>query len=158
VLSPVADAGVCDLFQTMKRVIPIFLLCLLSQVYAAENLMRQDFEGSWKSNYSAVEGETQVLNISLSSRSVFERHFEESFSLFQQSSSENKSQLLETSTFELNDDVLILVFASSDKVFSYKLVLSGWKSDSNKVLYGSMFMYRNGTQFNMLPVSFRPRE
>ena len=122
----------------------IFLLLLVSgQLIAAENLMQGDYDGTWKSNYVAVKNEKQVLMIDLDSVSVFERRFEN-----------NNSQVLSTETFELLDDLLVLTFTSPDKVFGYKLALSGWKSTSRKTLYGSMFMYRNGIQFNMLPVSF----
>jgi len=138
----------------MIRLLPILLFFILSHSYAAENLARIDFEGSWKSNYTAVKGETQRLKISFDSKSTFERHFELPLLHIKQSPDEGKSQFSETRTFELNDDVLILLFTSQDINNEYKLVLSGWKSDENKVLYGAMFMYRNGTQFNMLPVSF----
>ena len=142
----------------MNRILPIFLFFILGHSYAAENLTDKDFEGSWKSNYTAVKGETQRLKISLNSKSTFERHFEFPLSYVKQSPSDGESQFLETSTFELIDDVLILMFTSQNINNEYKLVLSGWKSDGNKLIYGSMFMYSNGAQFNMLPVSFKLRE
>ena len=131
--------------QNMNRVITIILLLASGELIAAENLMRDDYDGVWKSNYAAVKNEKQMLTISLDSGSVFERHFDS-----------NNSQVLVTDRYELIDDLIVLVFNSPDNVFGYKLALSGWKSKKKKTLYGSMFMYRNGVQFNMLPVSFVP--
>ncbi len=129
----------------IKRGIIFLLLLLAGQVYAAENMTQQDYDGIWNSNYVAVKDERQVLKISLNGESILERHFET-----------NNSQILNTTEFKILDDLLVLTFTSPDKVFGYKLALSGWKSNSKKVLYGSMFMYRDGIQFNMLPVSYAP--
>lgn len=131
----------------MNRVLIIVLLLVSGELFAAENLMRGDYDGAWKSNYEAVKDEKQILNISLDSRSVFERHFES-----------NNSQVLSTEGYELLDDLIVLTFNSPDNVFGYKLALYGWKSKKRKTLYGSMFMYRNGVQFNMVPVSFVPAD
>lgn len=127
----------------MNRALILLLLVFSGGMFAAENLVHEDYVGTWKSNYVAVKNEQQILKVSLDSGSVFERHFEDS-----------KSQILNTATFELIDDLLILTFTSPDSLFGYKLALSGWKSDKRKTLYGSMFMYRKGIQFNMLPISF----
>ncbi len=136
--------GVSELSKLiMYRVLVVLLFFVSGHLFAAENLKQGDYDGTWKSNYAAVKNEKQVLEIALDSVSVFERHFENS-----------NSQVLKTEAFELIDDLLVLTFTSPDKVFGYKLALSGWKSTSRKTLYGSMFMYRNGVQFNMLPVSF----
>ena len=127
----------------MQKFLAFLLFFLPLQALAAENLTQQDYDGNWNSNFAAVKNEKQVLKISLSGESVFERHFENS-----------SSQKLSTSEFDFLDDLLVFTFTSPDNVFSYKLALSGWKSRSKKVLSGSMFMYRNGIQFNMLPVSY----
>lgn len=127
----------------MNRALIIILLLFSGELFAAENLMRDDYNGAWTSSYVVVKNEKQILNISLNSRSVFERHFEN-----------NNSQVLNTERYELIDDLLVLTFKSPGNVFGYKLALSGWKSKKRKTLYGSMFMYKNGVQFNMLPVSF----
>jgi len=127
----------------MNRVFFIFLLLFSGVTFASENLKREDYNGSWKSTYTAVKNEKQILKISLDALSVFERHFEG-----------GDSQVLSTDKYEVIDDLLLITFNSPDNVFGYKLALSGWKSKIRKTLYGSMFMYRNGVQFNMLPVSF----
>lgn len=137
--------GVSELSMYIKRALFFLLLFLAGQIYAAENMTHQDYDGNWNSNYLAVKNEKQILKISLNGESIFARHFENS-----------NSQILNTTEFKILDDLLILTFTSPDKVFGYKLALSGWKSKSKKVLYGSMFMYRNGIQFNMLPVSYVP--
>jgi hypothetical protein len=129
----------------LKRAIAIFLFLVASQVCAAENLTQLDYDGIWNSNYVVVKNEKQILKISLGGESIFERHFEN-----------GSSQMLNTTNPEVFDDLLVLTFTSPDKVFAYKLALSGWKSGSKKALYDSMFMYRNGVQFNMLPVSYEP--
>ena len=127
----------------MNRVLAIVLLFFSVESLAAENLVREDYDGVWKSNYLAVKNEKQDLEITLDSVSVFKRHLDS-----------NNSQILSTKKYQLIDDLLLLTFNSPDNVFGYKLALSGWKSKNRKTLYGSMFMYRNGVQFNMLPVSF----
>ena len=127
----------------MQRLLVFLLFFLPLHTFAAENLTEQDYDGSWNSNYAAVKNEKQILKISLSGESIFERYFENS-----------SSQKLNASEFKILDDLLVFTFTSPDNVFGYKLALSGWKSRSKKVLYGSMFMYRNGIQFNMLPVSY----
>ena len=131
----------------MCRALIIALLLISAKAFAAENLTGDDYDGAWKSDYAAVKSEEQTLEISLDTGSVFERHFES-----------GNSQILNTSEHELIDDLLILAFNSPDNAFGYKLVLSGWKSGARKTLYGSMFMYRKGVQFNMLPVSFAPAD
>ena len=127
----------------MQRVFVSLLYFLPLLAVASENLTQQDYDGHWVSNYSAVKNEKQVLIISLSGESVFERHFESS-----------STQIFKTRQFKLLEDLLVLNFISPDNGYAYKLALSGWKTRSKKVLYGSMFMYRNGKQFNMLPVSY----
>jgi hypothetical protein len=130
----------------MRQVFVIFLMLASLQALASENLTKSDFDGEWKSSYSAIKGEKQILRISLSSASVFERHF-----------NSGTTQTFNANVYELIDDVLIVIFRSLKSPNSYKLALSGWISGSRKTLYGSMFMYRNGIQFNMLPVSFEPK-
>ena len=127
----------------MNQVLFLILFFVSGQLFAAENLMRDDYDGAWKSNNAAVKYEKQILKISLNSKTVFERHFDG-----------KDPQVLNTEKHVLLDDLLVLTFNSPDNVFGYKLALSGWKSKKRKTLYGSMFMYRNGVQFNMLPVSF----
>jgi hypothetical protein len=137
------ELGVSEFFMYLNRIIFFLLFFLAGTVFSSENMGRQDYDGNWNSNYVAVKNEKQLLKISLNSESVFERHFES-----------RNSQILSTTEYKIIDDLLILSFTSLDKAFGYKLVLSGWTSKSKKVLYGSMFMYRSGVQFNMLPVSY----
>ena len=146
-LASAADAGVSELSKNMNRVFLILLLLFSGVTFASENLNRDDYDGTWKSTYTAVKNEKQILKISLDALSVFERHFEES-----------DSQVLSTDKFEVIDDLLVITFSSPDNAYGYKLALSGWKSNKRKTLYGSMFMYRKGIQFNMLPVSFASAE
>ena len=127
----------------MNRTLLILLLLFPGVTFASENLNRDDYDGTWKSTYTAVKSEKQVLYISLDALSIFERHFEGS-----------DTQALSTDNYQVIDDLLVITFSSPDNAFSYKLALSGWKSEQIKTLYGSMFMYRKVIQFNMLPVSF----
>jgi hypothetical protein len=131
----------------MNRTLAIFLLFFSVESFAAENLAKEDYDGVWKSNYAVVKNEKQDLEITLDSVSVFKRHLDS-----------NNPQILSTKKYQLVDDLLLLTFNSSDNVFGYKLALSGWKSKNKKTLYGSMFMYRKGVQFNMLHVSFDAAE
>jgi hypothetical protein len=60
----------------MNRVFLILLLLFSGVTFASENLKREDYNGAWKSTYTAVKNEKQILEISLDALSVFERHFE----------------------------------------------------------------------------------
>ena len=59
------------------------------------------------------------------------------------------------SLFTQQEDLLIIKYNNKQNELRYKLVLSGWRTGDTYALYGFMYMYRNGKQFNGLPVSFR---
>ena len=129
-----------------NTIFAILIIFIGQNSYAAQNLERSDFIGSWVSNWTSVKGEEQSLDITDSLTSVFHRKFEGK--VHEQRYTSNQSAA------ELIDDMLVIKYQNEESVLVYKLVLSGWKSTNAKVLYGTMFMYRNGNQYNGLPVSF----
>ncbi len=126
----------------------VLLVASAESAVASENVVRSNFDGTRHSDWAAVAGEKQELSIALDETSVFEGNFDNT-------SRKSRAQRLASDDFEVHGDVLHITFTSHDGSYGYKLVLSGWKSATHEVLYGSMFMYRAGVQFNMLPVSFR---
>ena len=109
-----------------------------------ENLERADFQGEWHSDWTAFNDETQVLIINNDLSSSFTRKSKDH---------NGKSITAKSTSAEINQDLLILVFGSGSMLNS-KLVLSGWKLEHMKKLYGTLYMYRDGKQFNGVPVSF----
>ena len=125
------------------------MVCALpTLVHGSENLEQADYYGMWVSNRAPVAEENQTLTINSDLSSQFERKFK---------NTGNQSFIAHSASAEIKDDLLILSYRQSDEKLRYKLVLSGWKSRDTKVLYGTMFMYREGNQFNGVPESFRER-
>ena len=123
------------------------IFSLLSVLFAvpafADNLSTNDYFGTWRSDWVAVKGESQTLQINSDSKSVFSRTF-----------ADGKRQVCQSGKIEKNGDLLILRCEYEKGGLVYKLVLSGWKLDEIKKIYGTMYMYKDGVQFNGLPVSF----
>ena len=130
----------------MTKLLFIILSIISGYSLASDNLEKADYYGLWVSNRAAVKGEAQTLTIQNDFSSKFERTFVDAEN---QLYSANKSQI------EIKEDLIIIKYGEKESGLRYKLVLSGWKSGDTKALYGTMFMYREGKQFNGLPVSFR---
>lgn len=117
-------------------------------IIAAERLSQNDLIGTWTSNISVIKGEIQLLKINADHSVTFIRRFpngvEQSLTTYQ-----------DAGGYQMVQDILILVFKKGTDKVVYKLVLSGWKTKNTKALYGTLFMYRDGIQFNGIPVSFR---
>jgi len=126
----------------------LILLPLLMPVLAHSscNLREQDYAGEYISEWVAVKGEKQALRINGDHSSEFLRTFEA-----------GDSQRFQSKSFQLVEDVLIIKYFKESGALAYKLILSGWKIDEIKALYGTMYMYRDGKQYNGLPVSFRSK-
>ena len=126
----------------------LILLPLLMPVLAHSscNLREQDYAGEYTSDWVAVKGEKQALRINGDHSSEFVRTFEA-----------GDSQRFQSKSFQLVEDVLIIKYFKESGALAYKLILSGWKIDEIKALYGTMYMYRDGKQYNGLPVSFRSK-
>ena len=59
-LGSAADLGVSELSKNMNRVFFILLLLFSGVTFASENLNRNDYDGTWKSTYTAVKNEKQI--------------------------------------------------------------------------------------------------
>ena len=131
----------------MKKIITIFLFfAFIAPVYSAENLLSTDYIGTWVTHgRTSVKGEKQKLIINKDDSSYFERNFDKNNQKF------NSPAAL----FSHQEDLLIIKYNNKDNELRYKLVLSGWRSGETYALYGFMYMYSDGKQFNGLPVSFR---
>ena len=56
-----------------------------------------------------------------------------------------------------NIESVYIINLSNDSALSYKIVLSGWVNNNQKMLFGTMYLYENGELFNGIPVSFKPK-
>ena len=130
--------------MTIRTILFIVLLLAAQQLFSAENLVKSDFVGSWASDWTAVENEKQYLEITPEFSSIFQRRFESEI-----------DQRFETESIEFVDDLILIKYKNEANSLVYKLALSGWKSGGTKKLYGTMFMYKDGKQYNGLPVSFK---
>jgi hypothetical protein len=131
----------------MKKIIQTIIFVLVSaSANATENLLPTDYEGTWLT-YGAtpVKDEKQKLVINKDNASYFERKFDDVKQKYNAS----------TSDFIQQEDLLIIKYYKKPNDLRYKLVLSGWRSGDTYALYGFMYMYSKGKQFNGLPVSFR---
>jgi len=129
-----------------RSILTVLIMAFGQSSYSAQNLEQSDFIGSWVSNWASVKGEQQYLKITENLTTTFKRTLEE----------KNREQLYTSgkNAAEIKDDLLIIGYQDEYGVLVYKLVLSGWRSNSTKALYGTMFMYRKGKPYNGLPVSF----
>lgn len=131
----------------MKKIYLLIFLCFISQnILAAENLVSQDYIGAWQSDWTAVEGETQSLIFLLDGTVNFKRTFPK-----------HNQQSLHAQDTQNLDGLILLDFLDKSGELVCKMVLSGWKTDSTMKLYGTMFLYRDGVQFNGIPLSFTKR-
>ena len=59
-----------------------------------------------------------------------------------------------TDQFQYVDDFAIISFKPNSDNFSAKLVLSGWEHSDEKLIFGNIYMYKDGEMFNGIPMSF----
>lgn len=124
------------------RMIFVVLIMLTGNAFA-DNLSPDDYFGIWGSSWTAVEGETQKLQINADLSSIFIRTFVD-----------GERESFRSNQSEMIGDLLLLKYFDKEGRLQCQLVLSGWKVDDTKRIYGTMYMYRQGVQFNGLPVSF----
>ncbi len=105
-----------------------------------------DYPGTWVSKWVSVEGEKQKLIIYSDLSSVFERDF-----------TQYEDQKFKSKSAKIVEDLLIIKYETNGHL-RYKLVLSGWKLEKDKILYGTMYMYDSSGQFNGLPISLLTKE
>jgi hypothetical protein len=131
----------------MKHILLTILISFITvSVNATENLLSKDYIGTWVTHgRTSVKGEKQILIINQDNSSYFERKFDDN----------NQQFNSPVSLFAQQDDLLIIKYNNKDNELRYKLVLSGWRSGEIYAIYGFMYMYSDGKQFNGLPVSFR---
>ena len=129
----------------MKNILLIFITLLPLNLIAAENLVKLDYVGKWKSIFLTTTKAGEILYIRDDMSSTLEQTFKD-----------GKKQILHTkeNEFETIGDLLIFKYYYKEKLVN-KTLLSGWKSGDRYQIYGTMFLYNEGKQFNGLPASFR---
>ena len=128
----------------MKVILSIFIILFCQQLFATDNLSKLDHIGTWTSEWTVIEGEKQILIITKDKSSRFERNF-----------NDNNKQIFKSNNIEYLDDLLIIKYNNYKGQLVFKLVLSGWHSYGKYKLYGTMYMYNEGTQYNGLTVSLK---
>lgn len=108
--------------------------------------------GEWESNQVSVPGEKQTLRFSADKSSKFVRTFKDGRVLSYDSYLKD---------IQMEEDIIILEYHTEEFGLTYKMVLSGWHVEDAGVkgsaLYGMLFLYQEGRQYNGFPVSFRPK-
>lgn len=127
----------------MQTILFIFVMLFSQRLFAIENLSQSDFIGTWTSEWTVIEGESQMLTIMEGKSSVFERHFKD-----------NSKETFKSNNIEYLDDLLIIKYSNKNGQLTVKLVMSGWHSYGRYQLYGTMYMYNEGKLYNGLTVSF----
>ena len=130
--------------KNMKVILSIIIILFSQQLFATDNLSQLDYFGTWNSEWTVIEGEKQVLSISKDKSSIFERRFKDGV-----------KQIFKSSDIEYLDDLLIIKYNNKKGQLIHKLVMSGWHSYGKYKLYGTMYMYNKGTQYNGLTVSLK---
>ena len=128
----------------MKIILYIFIILFSQQLSATDNLSNLDHVGTWTSEWAVIEGEKQVLSISKDRSSIFVRRFKDGI-----------KQIFKSNDIEYLDDLLIIKYNNKKGQLIHKLVMSGWHSYGKYKLYGTMYMYNEGTQYNGLTVSLK---
>ena len=131
----------------LKYLFFVFLFLSPCGYAFSNNLKLSDFYGTWAARSTIVTGEKQSLVINDDKSVAFSREF---------TNYPTQSFKIKGNNFYLTEDILILDFHENEHGSAYKLVLSGWKSDTTKKLYGTLYMYEHGKQFNGISVSFDP--
>jgi hypothetical protein len=136
------------------KILKLLLLVLISTSALADGHTVYPFdfnsvEGTWMSDRVAVAGEKQTLIFRQDKTTKFVRVMKEQGTLNYDSKSAD---------FQMEEDIIILKYHTKEYGLTYKMVLSGWHIEEAGVkaskLYGMLFLYRNGKQFNGFPVSF----
>ncbi len=140
--------------MTMIRILLILMVSfsVIAEKSTTRPIVPNGLIGDWVSSYVVVKGEKQKLVISQDNSTKFSRKSKDGKVIAVYSKPENMKIL---------DDIVLIEYHDGEFGIRYKLVLSGWKlSGSGKsasAVYGMMFLYQNGVQFNGFPVSFRAK-
>ena len=131
----------------MKLLLFTFTVFFSSPLYAIENLSREDYIGTWVSEWAVVDGEKQTLTISKDNSSVFERNFDT-----------GSKQTFASNDIKHLDDLVIIKYSNEQGQMILKLIVSGWHAYGRYTLYGTMYMYNDGVIYNGLTVSLKRDE
>ncbi len=111
------------------------------------------FSGKWVSPEGGDQRDIQSLEFTSEGGAIFARDFLGQKVQKCAASAEDKTVL---------DDIVILKLQCEEKHLTYKLVLSGWSISDSVTdidlirLYGMLYLYRDGRQFNGFPVAYVP--
>ena len=136
------------------KIIKFALLLLISSVVHADGHKTFPFDfqsviGTWKSDRVSVRGEKQTLIFKHTGETKFVRDMPNRDILSYSSKDHD---------FQMEEDIIILKYFTKEFGLTYKMVLSGWHIQESDVkaskIYGMLFLYQNGRQYNGFPVSF----
>lgn len=129
----------------MYRLAATIVMLALSAC-TASSVDNSHYVGSWSNTHPITQGESNTLEISDQYRVDFTRSF----------SNEAPDQTLVTESDGIRfvNDLAIIELHWATGELAYKIVLSGWSSSERRMVFGTMYLYRDGKVFNGLPVSF----
>lgn len=127
-----------------------FLLILLApSAFAAGNIENSEYIGSWTNTHLVTKGESNTLEITEQYRVSLSRSFS--------NGSADQQFTTDINAIQFVDDLAIIELHWDGGELAYKLVLSGWTSSSRRMIFGTIFMYRDGDLINGLPISFETK-
>jgi len=129
----------------MYRLAATIVMLALSAC-TASSVDNSHYVGSWSNTHPITQGESNTFEISDQYRVNFTRSF----------SNEAPDQTLVTESDGIRfvSDLAIIELHWATGELAYKIVLSGWSSSERRMIFGTMYLYRDGKVFNGLPVSF----
>jgi len=139
------------------KIIYLLLISLSFSSYAAtETVAEKDYIGSWQ-QHKGFGIASMVNNWLNETENVL--IITESFSVtLKRTFDDGGTQIFTTpkNNITFSDDFLIIPFSKDNKL-RYKLVISGWRSEYSKLIFGTLYLYNEGQLFNGIPVTFEPK-
>jgi len=132
-----------------------FLLLFVSVFAFSETLIKSDLAGTWQDGQCHgfnclmswyYKSPSNKLEITDQLQVKFTRHF---------ASGNDQVFVADASSFTFIDDLIIIKF-KNESGNTFKLVLSGWKIKSGKMLFGQLYLYNENGLFNGIPISLVP--
>lgn len=139
------------------KIIYLILISLSLNCYAAtETADKNDYIGSWEEHkgFGIAGVANKVLNKTTNSLVIKPAFNVEFTRTFDSGKTQTFSALQKDIIF--SNEFIIIPF-SADNQLRYKLVISGWRSEHNKLIFGTLYLYSEGQLFNGIPVSFKPK-
>ena len=123
---------------------------------SSQTISKTDYIGHWQEHYGlGVTGAVNSLRSSTITTISFAHDFTVNFKRKFESGNIQEFTVNEEG-IEFKDEFIIIPFSMDSKIL-YKLILSGWHNNGNKLIFGTLYLFDNGELFNGIPISFKPK-